>query len=81
MRAELRMRAAKRHMENEDEQALRQALARLKQEHHDLDTAIRALEMVGGADQLQLTRLKKKKLRIKDNIIEVEDKLLPDIIA
>lgn len=68
-------------MNSADEKSLQQSLHRLKQEHRDLDTAIRALEQVGGADQLQLTRLKKRKLQIKDQISELEDKLLPDIIA
>jgi hypothetical protein len=56
-------------------------LHRLKQEHRDLDAAIQALEGVGPADQLQIQRLKKRKLQLKDRIIRLEDQLTPDIIA
>ena len=68
-------------MDKDEELQLRQTLARLKQEHRDLDGAIDALEMSGRADQLQLKRLKKQKLHIKDEIARIEDQLLPDIIA
>lgn len=60
---------------------MKDMLALLKQEHRDLDDAIKALSGSGGADQLQLQRLKKKKLLIKDRISLIEDGLLPDIIA
>jgi hypothetical protein len=56
-------------------------LARLKQEHRDLDTAIDALESMIAGDQLQLQRLKKRKLALKDQIIRLEDQITPDIIA
>jgi hypothetical protein len=56
-------------------------LSRLKQEHRDLDTAIQSLESSLQADPLQLKRLKKKKLQLKDEIARTEDELLPDIIA
>ena len=49
--------------------------------YSDLDSAIDALEESGRADQLQLKRLKKKKLSLKDEIARIEDQLLPDIIA
>lgn len=62
-----------------EEVALRAKLAELVQEHRDLDTAIAAL--AGSRDQLQLTRLKKRKLQLKDEIARIEDMLLPDIIA
>lgn len=68
-------------MNKEEEAELRETLTRLKQEHRDLDGAIDALEESGRADQLQLKRLKKKKLHIKDEITRIEDRLLPDIIA
>ena len=68
-------------MENEEEREMREMLARLKQEHRDLDSAIDALEDSGRADQLQVKRLKKKKLNRKDEIARLEDELLPDIIA
>jgi hypothetical protein len=53
----------------------------LKREHRDLDAAIHALEEKGTADQLTLRRLKKQKLVLKDRIAQIEDRLLPDIIA
>jgi len=56
-------------------------LARLKQEHRDLDMAIDALESMVAGDQLQVQRLKKRKLALKDLIIRLEDQLTPDIIA
>jgi hypothetical protein len=62
-----------------DEVELRAKLAELVQEHRDLDTAIAAL--TPSHDQLQLTRLKKRKLQLKDQISRIEDALLPDIIA
>ena len=61
--------------------SLEKTLLKLKQEHRDLDSAINALEESGRADQLQLKRLKKKKLYLKDEIARIEDQLLPDIIA
>ncbi|HWA04334.1 MAG TPA: DUF465 domain-containing protein [Rhizomicrobium sp.] len=67
--------------ENADEAALRARLAELTQEHRDLDTAISALIASGTNDQIQLTRLKKRKLQLKDQIARIEDDLLPDIIA
>ena len=60
---------------------LRTKLRLLEQEHRDLDDAIQALEEAGNVDQLQLRRLKKKKLSLKDQIILVENQLIPDIIA
>jgi hypothetical protein len=64
---------------NPDQVALRAKLAELTQEHRDLDTAIQAL--IGTHDMLQLTRLKKRKLQLKDQIAKIENQLLPDIIA
>lgn len=55
-------------------------LHRLRQEHRDLDAAIAALD-TGAGDQLQIQRLKKRKLILKDRIIHLEDQLTPDIIA
>jgi hypothetical protein len=54
---------------------------RLRQEHRDLDTAIDALMAVGASDLLQLQRLKKRKLLLRDRIVFLEDALTPDIIA
>lgn len=60
---------------------LKAELARLKEEHRDLDAAIDALECAPASDFLQIRRLKKKKLILKDQISQIEDQLLPDIIA
>lgn len=68
-------------MTGDDEREMRQQLERLRQEHRDLDTAIEALGSVMGADILQLQRLKKRKLQLKDRIGHIEDQLFPDIIA
>ena len=68
-------------MNDDRGQRLRESLAQLKQEHRDLDSAIEALEHSVRSDQLQIKRLKKKKLVQKDEIARVEDELLPDIIA
>jgi hypothetical protein len=56
-------------------------LAWLRIEHRDLDAAIEALRAAAGSDQLQLARLKKRKLRLKDEIAALEDLAIPDIIA
>lgn len=68
-------------MTSDDERDLRLLLERLKQEHRDLDSAIDALTAVSGSDVLQVQRLKKRKLQLKDRISRVEDQLFPDIIA
>jgi hypothetical protein len=68
-------------MMEQEEQALRALLARLSEEHRDLDAAITAMTESGVRDQLILTRLKKRKLQLKDQIAKIEDALLPDIIA
>ena len=56
-------------------------LARLQQEHRDLDGAINALEESVAGDQLQVQRLKKRKLGLRDRISYLEDQITPDIIA
>lgn len=66
-------------MKNED--VLRVELEVFKQEHRDMDDAIRALQETGTFNQITLQRLKKKKLHLKDQIARIEDRLLPDIIA
>lgn len=68
-------------MSTSDDRSLRHKLAQLRQEHRDLDEAIIALEATAERDQLRLTRLKKRKLGLKDEIARIEDQLLPDIIA
>jgi hypothetical protein len=64
-----------------DEVAARAKLAQLTQEHRDLDAAIEALAQGGNPDLLTLSRLKKRKLQLKDEITEINNGLLPDIIA
>lgn len=68
-----------------NEAELTKKLALLRSEHRDLDAAIGALTEAGAergfTDQLQIARLKKRKLRLKDQIAMIEDELLPDIIA
>ncbi len=61
--------------------AVRSELAHLRQEHRDLDSAIEALQSQSSPDYLQIQRLKKRKLLLRDRITALEDKLLPDIIA
>ena len=63
------------------EEELKKRLEMLRIEHRDLDAAIDALTSAGGTDQLQIARLKKRKLRLKDQIALLEDYLIPDIIA
>ena len=63
------------------EEEMRKRLEALKIEHRDLDAAIDALEGAGSSDQLQIARLKKRKLRLKDQIALIADFLIPDIIA
>ena len=60
---------------------LRTQLQNLIRQHRDLDTAIYSLEQTGTGDPLQLRRLKKMKLDIKDKIQAIENMLIPDIIA
>ena len=62
-------------------EVLRVKLEVLRREHRDLDAAIDALHTSGRADQLTLGRLKKQKLRLKDQIAQIDDELTPDIIA
>jgi hypothetical protein len=64
-----------------DEVAARAKLSQLMQEHRDLDAAIAALAEAGSSDLLTLSRLKKRKLQLKDEITEINNRLLPDIIA
>jgi hypothetical protein len=63
------------------EEEMRKRLATLRIEHRDLDAAISALSGTDSHDQLQIARLKKRKLRLKDQIAIFEDYLTPDIIA
>jgi hypothetical protein len=68
-------------MTKEEERELREQLVRLQQEHRDLDAAIAALMTSPGSDLIQVQRLKKRKLGLRDRIRVIEDQLTPDIIA
>jgi len=67
--------------ENETQDQSRAKISALELEHRDLDDVIFKLETQGDFDQLRLSRLKKRKLSLKDQIAALRDKLLPDIIA
>lgn len=64
-----------------DDSQIAKRLEILRVEHRDLDSAIAALLETGSTDQLQIARLKKRKLRLRDEIGMLEDELIPDIIA
>jgi len=64
-----------------DEKEIVRRLETVRSEHRDLDTAIDALLATGTSDQLQVARLKKRKLMLRDEIALLEDQLIPDIIA
>ena len=64
-----------------EQEKLHDLLIQLKGEHRDLDDAIHALSLRAVPDMVQIQRLKKRKLQIRDEITRVESKLLPDIIA
>ena len=65
----------------EERSAFMLEIEKLRQEHRDLDAAIGALHMVGTVDQLQVQRLKKRKLVLRDRLSYLEDQVTPDIIA
>lgn len=64
-----------------DEKEIVRRLEAVRTEHRDLDAAIDALLATGTSDQLQVARLKKRKLMLRDEIVLLEDQLIPDIIA
>jgi hypothetical protein len=64
-----------------DSEVITRRIEILRQEHRDLDAAIDALLSAPAIDQLQIARIKKRKLRLKDEISQLEDLLIPDIIA
>jgi hypothetical protein len=68
-------------MTEQEREELKAQLARLQQEHRDLDSAIEALQASPGKDVIQVQRLKKRKLFLRDRISFIEDELTPDIIA
>ena len=63
------------------DESIRGRVMALRQEHHDLDASIHALESLPLPDQLMIARLKRKKLALRDQISLLEDEILPDIIA
>ena len=66
---------------SEEEAALHARVKLLRQEHADLDASIDALGEAAVPDQLMIARLKRKKLQLKDEIVKIEGRILPDIIA
>ncbi len=68
-------------LSDEERRAYQIEIERLRQEHRDLDAAIDALASAATCDQLQLQRLKKRKLVLRDKIGQLDDSLFPDIIA
>ena len=67
-------------MADQDQAEMRLSAARLRQEHEDYDAAINAM-IATGCDALRIQRMKKKKLAIKDKLTQIEDQIVPDIIA
>jgi hypothetical protein len=72
---------AQSNFSEEERRAIRDQIERLREEHRDLDAAIEALTLSGPADRLQLQRLKKRKLWLRDRMTRLGDDLTPDIIA
>ena len=70
-----------KELTEEEHATLCAQIERLREEHRDLDAAIEALNQAGQADRLQLQRLKKRKLLLRDKLVLLEDLLTPDIIA
>jgi hypothetical protein len=68
-------------MQAQDPSQIAHLLAELRQEHRDLDAAIEQMASALGSDELQITRLKKRKLLLKDTIARLESKLIPDLDA
>ena len=64
-----------------DQAMLREKLEELILEHRDLDDVVHRLQMAGGMEQMQLQRLKKRKLKLKELILKIENQLIPDILA
>jgi len=68
-------------MSDLDEELLRKKLDELRLEHRDLDDVIHRFHMTGGMEQMQMQRLKKRKLKLKELIVKIENQLIPDILA
>jgi len=67
-------------MSDQEQAEIRLEFARMKQDHADFDAAINAM-IATGCDPLQIQRMKKKKLHLKDRLLQLSDKVVPDIIA
>ena len=67
--------------QDQEQQQLLDKLEQLRLEHRDLDDVIHRMHMTGGMEQMQVQRLKKRKLRLKEMIVKIEDELIPDILA
>ncbi len=72
---------AQQGLTDEEREVILAHIERLREEHRDLDAAIEALTRTGPGDQLQLQRLKKRKLHLRDRVTRLEDEITPDIIA
>lgn len=72
---------AQQELSEAERAELRRQIERLREEHRDLDAAIEALDNAGAADRLQMQRLKKRRLALRDRLSQLEDLLTPDIIA
>lgn len=68
-------------MSDMDKELLRKKLDELRLEHRDLDDIIHRFHMTGGMEQMQMQRLKKRKLKLKELIVKIENELIPDILA
>jgi len=68
-------------MHANETEMIRERIQQLHQEHRDLDDVIDRLAQTGAQDQLQLQRLKKRKLYLKDQISQLERRMTPDILA
>ncbi len=68
-------------MEEREIELIKERLSQLKSEHRDLDDVIARISEEAPFDQIQVKRLKKRKLLLKDQILQLESRLLPDIIA
>jgi hypothetical protein len=68
-------------LSEQEKQRLEEHLFELKQEHRDLDDVITHLSSQGVIEELQLKRFKKRKLKLKDTILQLENELIPDILA
>jgi len=68
-------------MSDLNKELLRKKLDELRLEHRDLDDVIHRFHMTGGMEQMQLQRIKKRKLKLKELIVKIENELIPDILA